>query len=341
MCLTKQEYCKKCEAVVEKRQVRTAYGYGFRCIICLINTQRKATEKLSDEQKKGRYLKNKLKQHESGKVKPRNLKPKVFDESGNLQCQHCNEFKPLPCFPKNKEGKNKGSICNKCRCPKTKAVIDIEEKRRKDRELLRQKRHNDELRLILNKRCNEYQAKLRPERQTQSLLKGLFSKVHWYNCKHCNSLKYIKRKHNEREVCNACKHIGRTFVVSPRVATCPKCNKSHIAKHINAMCDLCRKEAMKQHRKVAKDRRKAIQRKATIAESINQYKLLDRDKWRCCMCNCKVQKTNIYADNAAELDHIIPLSKGGVHTYSNVQTLCRRCNQAKTDKLVGQLVMCL
>ena len=33
--------------------------------------------------------------------------------------------------------------------------------------------------------------------------------------------------------------------------------------------------------------------------------------------------------NSPEMDHIIPLSSGGPHTYSNVQLLCKKCNNIK------------
>src|SRR5216683_2707298 len=35
-----------------------------------------------------------------------------------------------------------------------------------------------------------------------------------------------------------------------------------------------------------------------------------------------------------EMDHIVPVSKGGKTEESNLQTLCRRCNRAKSKKLV-------
>ena len=35
---------------------------------------------------------------------------------------------------------------------------------------------------------------------------------------------------------------------------------------------------------------------------------------------------------ALEIDHIKPIAKGGKSTYDNLQTLCKRCNQEKSDK---------
>lgn len=79
-----------------------------------------------------------------------------------------------------------------------------------------------------------------------------------------------------------------------------------------------------------------------VMYNIKSLKVFQRDKWRCQMCGCKVQKKDIYADNAAEIDHIVPISKGGPHTYSNVQTLCRKCNNhVKGSEYVGQLVLAL
>jgi len=52
------------------------------------------------------------------------------------------------------------------------------------------------------------------------------------------------------------------------------------------------------------------------------------------LCGCEVdQKPPIDKDAFAHLDHIVPLSKGGQHILSNVQTLCRKCNITKSDTL--------
>jgi hypothetical protein len=53
--------------------------------------------------------------------------------------------------------------------------------------------------------------------------------------------------------------------------------------------------------------------------------VLVRDGGRCRRCRRAIN---------LEMDHIVPVSKGGETEESNLQTLCRRCNRAKSKKLV-------
>lgn len=58
-------------------------------------------------------------------------------------------------------------------------------------------------------------------------------------------------------------------------------------------------------------------------------------KWICQDCGCSTPKElrGTFLPNSPELDHIIPISKGGEHTYRNVQLLCRKCNLKKGNKI--------
>jgi hypothetical protein len=53
--------------------------------------------------------------------------------------------------------------------------------------------------------------------------------------------------------------------------------------------------------------------------------VLVRDGGRCRRCRRSIN---------LEMDHIVPVSKGGKTEESNLQVLCRRCNRAKCRKLV-------
>lgn len=57
----------------------------------------------------------------------------------------------------------------------------------------------------------------------------------------------------------------------------------------------------------------------------------NRDKYTCQICGMKATSEN---NLLLEIDHIIPLSKGGDSSDENLQTLCWRCNRKKGSKIL-------
>lgn len=55
-----------------------------------------------------------------------------------------------------------------------------------------------------------------------------------------------------------------------------------------------------------------------------KWKIFKRDNFTCKKCG---------SQEFLELDHIIPISKGGKDEESNYQTLCKKCNISKKDRL--------
>lgn len=58
-----------------------------------------------------------------------------------------------------------------------------------------------------------------------------------------------------------------------------------------------------------------------------------RDNFTCCTCG---NSTHTEPNLLLEIDHIIPVSKGGYTVEDNLQTLCWKCNRAKSNKLIHQ-----
>ncbi|WP_228823476.1 HNH endonuclease [Nocardia blacklockiae] len=55
--------------------------------------------------------------------------------------------------------------------------------------------------------------------------------------------------------------------------------------------------------------------------------LMHRDRYRCAYCGGK----------AETIDHVIPRSRGGPHTWENCVASCAPCNHRKADKLLSEL----
>jgi hypothetical protein len=69
-------------------------------------------------------------------------------------------------------------------------------------------------------------------------------------------------------------------------------------------------------------------------EPIGRRKVFIRDGWRCQLCNRKMLRggKNPNHPKAPSLDHRVPMSRGGAHTYANVQAAHRQCNAEKSAR---------
>ena len=74
-------------------------------------------------------------------------------------------------------------------------------------------------------------------------------------------------------------------------------------------------------------RREASARKTVPLK--DRWGVLKRDNYRCCKCGASPS-----TDHAVELevDHIVPVAKGGTNDSENLQTLCQNCNQGKKHR---------
>lgn len=73
----------------------------------------------------------------------------------------------------------------------------------------------------------------------------------------------------------------------------------------------------------------AKEQRALMTKKLREY-IKKRDNFTCCNCGNSIHKE---PNLLLEIDHIIPVAKGGCTVEDNLQTLCWKCNRAKSDKL--------
>ncbi|WP_212750474.1 HNH endonuclease, partial [Streptococcus pseudopneumoniae] len=70
--------------------------------------------------------------------------------------------------------------------------------------------------------------------------------------------------------------------------------------------------------------------RALMTKKLREY-VKERDCYTCQYCGASTAQQDLLL---LEVDHIIPVSKGGMSTESNLQTLCWKCNRTKSDKIL-------
>ena len=90
----------------------------------------------------------------------------------------------------------------------------------------------------------------------------------------------------------------------------------------------------------AEQRRQARKRDAFV-EDVPRSEIFERDNWQCQIPGCLYPGVPVKLDGRrtdplyANVDHIVPLAKGGLHERSNLATAHFRCNCVKSDRIEG------
>lgn len=72
------------------------------------------------------------------------------------------------------------------------------------------------------------------------------------------------------------------------------------------------------------------EQRALMTSKLRQY-IKERDNYTCKMCG---NSTHNEPNLLLEIDHIIPVAKGGCTVEDNLQTLCWKCNRQKSSKII-------
>lgn len=242
-------------------------------------------------------------------------------------CTCCHTEKDLDLFAvDNRRVTGRAALCRECA-------------RAKGRQRMVEKRKDETYKEYLNAWRKDKAAKLK---QTGAVLIAQPRAISIIRCVVCGKLKTIKGNRNVPTCGRQCavkfrasNRIGVSIQRTEKEYKCRECGKPFESTS-PGKCEACKRAYKKARRKERKLSIKTVSVHKVIAN-----KVFVRDRWTCQCCGIKVQKKDVLLDSAAEIDHIVPVSLGGPHSYSNVQTLCRRCNLMKSNRYHGQLVMSL
>lgn len=108
---------------------------------------------------------------------------------------------------------------------------------------------------------------------------------------------------------------------------CPDCYKYHTGRRFcSRICGS--RYWSKLHAAMTRAKTKG----AAVLETIALGLVAERDGWRCHICKKKVEVGD------ASVDHLVPLSKGGDHSWENVSLAHKRCNSRRgPGRLPAQL----
>lgn len=165
------------------------------------------------------------------------------------------------------------------------------------------------------------------EKLSSAIRKGSF------RCEHCYQKELEQKKLTENRI--ELIHFFYALTEHKKSKFCATCgnefhSQSMFAKYCSAKCK--RKTNSNSYRSRAK-------KYGVYYESgITRIKVIKRDKYICQICGKKCDPNDLrwgtLGPDFPTLDHVIPLAKGGSHTWNNVQCACGMCNSYKRDLLI-------
>lgn len=129
--------------------------------------------------------------------------------------------------------------------------------------------------------------------------------------------------------------------------TCLLCSKAFYSDRKTNYCMECKSQKQaEQKRKYNKNKelkRRLKLQSAMVDNDITVPALAERDNNKCYLCGKEVnfgdyyvrEGTIICGDSYPSIDHIVPLAKGGKHSWDNVKLAHRICNSLKSDILLN------
>lgn len=136
----------------------------------------------------------------------------------------------------------------------------------------------------------------------------------------------------------------RAFAIYKEDKRCACCGKSFHSLNVKRIycSDTCKRTQTRRNNPKSQSYRGRCRRHGVHYDSsVKREKILKRDGLTCriCgkLCDPNDKRWGSLGPDYPTLDHIIPLAKGGTHTWDNVQCACAMCNSYKRDLLAAEM----
>lgn len=181
-------------------------------------------------------------------------------------------------------------------------------------------------------RSNYCSSNCREKQYEKDKNKGRKIRFYKVNCDYCKTKKLskIKRRYCSEQCADKHYEIKRRNR-KRKLKKCKMCKSWHTKKGM--YCSVyCGKKA---HKHNSSQRMILARKNGQFDADIDIYKLIERDGGRCYLCGDDVLFSYHYNDpKYPTVEHVIPITKGGTHSWDNVKVACRECNTRKSTTLI-------
>lgn len=163
-------------------------------------------------------------------------------------------------------------------------------------------------------------------------------------CKECKQIFKHKNKIRQEYIDVICftssVKRARMILYNHEYTSCKICDKKYLNNAFNREssahgCSVkCRELINKEYNRRNRRARRCKERALSMFRPRTKRQMYKEQECRCNHCNDVMNYEHKGRLKDAEVDHIIPLSKGGLHWDKNVQLLCRECNGKKSNTLI-------
>jgi hypothetical protein len=149
--------------------------------------------------------------------------------------------------------------------------------------------------------------------------------------------KKISQEKARERAARTCKTCGQPGV---RQRFCSSaCHRKHPEnrKKRNAYRSAFSKTPAGQVKKRERKHTRQARKRNAFVEIVSVHKLAKAQNWSCWLCGGKISKTaKAPHPDSLSLDHLVPLSLGGEHSYANCAAAHFRCNALKSNNAVNE-----